>query len=318
MKEIYVCVKGGLGMNFALARVIQAVQKKDDKVKFSVLSPYYDIFQAAGIDYYRPEEIRDFIFDAKEKKAEIVAHRIYDSSRFIFKELNYKNAWLEEFGYKDNYITDEEYNKLDLDVFKYFPGNVKLLEDFHKALDGKKFYLVQFAGGQSPLDAPVDGDWTKKPYDYEHEPLKRHYPKEKATEFVKLFKEAHPDIELVQYALPNEPIIDGCLCFALPYMMYYVISHEAEGVIAIDSSLAHIATGQTKVVTIWGHSLPDSFGYSCNKNIIQKCRREDILYFTDLGPSGAKITYIEPDELLNEVEEYFELIEKEEKVLEKE
>jgi hypothetical protein len=31
------------------------------------------------------------------------------------------------------------------------------------------------------------------------------------------------------------------------------------------------------------------------------------LYFTDLGPSGAKITYIEPDELLNEVENYFEL-----------
>lgn len=312
MKEIYVQAKGGLGYNFALARVIKAVQNKDDKVKFSVLSPYYDIFQASGIDYYKPEEIRDFIFDAKEKDATIVAHRIYDSSRFILKEVNYKNAFLELFGYKDNYITDEEYNNLDLDVLKYFPNTANAIAEFDKALNGKKFFLVQFCGGQSPLEAPINGDWTKKPYNYELEPLKRHYPTEKATEFVRLFKEAHPDIELVQFALPNEPIIDGCLCFALPYMTYYLIAHEAEGAITIDSSLAHIATGQTKVVTIWGHSLPDSFGYSCNKNIIQKCRRDDILYFTDLGPSGAKITYIEPDKLLDEVNDYFELIEKKE------
>ena len=41
-----------------------------------------------------------------------------------------------------------------------------------------------------------------------------------------------------------------------------------------------------------------------NKNIIQNCRRDDILYFSALGPSGARIDYIEPEKLLNEVDEY--------------
>lgn len=314
MRDLYVNVNGGLGFNFALVRVIKAVEKKDSKVHFAVLSPYWDIFSAAGIDYYKPEEVRDFIFDAKEKKAEIITRRLYDSSRFIYKEVNYKNAWLELFGYKDDYITDEEYNELELEPIKVFPASASQLVEFQKLYTEKKFMLVQFCGGQSPLDAPIDGDWSKKKYDYEHEPLKRHYPVDKAKEFVKLFKEAHPDIELVQYALPNEPLIDGCQVYALPYMLYYIIASMPQciGAVTIDSSLAHIITGQTKVVTIWGHSLPDSFGYSCNKNIIQKCRREDILYFTDLGPSGAKITYIEPDKLLDEVDEYFELKEKKE------
>lgn len=308
MKEIYVDVKGGLGMNLSLARVIQAVQKKDDKVKFSVLSPYYDVFESSGIDFYTPEQYRDFIFDAKEKKATIVEHRVYDIDRFIYKELNYKNAWLELFGYKDNYISDEEYNKLELTPLA---GSDVILEQFNKNID-KKFLLVQFSGGQSPLDVPADGDWAKKPYDAVHEPLQRHYPIEKAKEFVRLFKEAHPDVEIVQYALPNEPIADDVKVFAMPYMTYGLLAKHPNciGAVTIDSSLAHMITGNTKVLTIWGHSLPDSFGYSCNKNIIQKCRREDILYFTALGPSGAKITYIEPDKLLNEVEEYFELIKK--------
>lgn len=34
-----------------------------------------------------------------------------------------------------------------------------------------------------------------------------------------------------------------------------------------------------------------------NQNVIQKCRRDDILYFTQLGASGAKIDYIEPEKL---------------------
>ena len=51
---------------------------------------------------------------------------------------------------------------------------------------------MQFEGGQSPLvQVPVkeDGtrDWSKVPTNYENEPLKRHYPFEKAQEFIKLF-----------------------------------------------------------------------------------------------------------------------------------
>ena len=51
--------------------------------------------------------------------------------------------------------------------------------------------------------------------------------------------------------------------------------------------------------------MPENFGYKCNKNVVQDCRRDDILYFTALGPSGAKVKYIEPDKLYKKVEDYF-------------
>ena len=169
-----------------------------------------------------------------------------------------------------------------------------------------KFILVQFAGGQSPLDLPQDGDWTKKPYDYENEPLKRHYPIDKAQKFVDEFKKANPDVAVIQYALPNEPQIDKCEHFVVPYLVYYTLSKSDRclGAFTIDSSLAHLITGNTKVMTVWGHSLPEHFGYCCNKNVIQKCRRNDTLYFSLLGPSGAKIDYIEPEVAVKDFVEY--------------
>ena len=35
-----------------------------------------------------------------------------------------------------------------------------------------------------------------------------------------------------------------------------------------------------------------------------ECRRDDILYFTALGPSAAKVKYIEPTDLEIEVNEH--------------
>ena len=173
------------------------------------------------------------------------------------------------------------------------------------------FVIMQFEGGQSPLvDVPKapDGspDWTKIPTNYESEPLKRHYPFEKAQEFINLFQKAHPRTGIVLYQLPNEHRYEGTLDFMLPYLCYYELakSEKCRGTVSIDSSLQHMVAGITKSVVIWGHSLPLSFGYNYNKNIIQKCNRDDILYFSALGPSGARIDYIQPEELLKEVDAY--------------
>lgn len=301
MKKFFIDVKGGLGMNIALARVIQALPKSEYRVK--VMSPYWDIFASADIGYYKPEEARDFIFDAFEEGAEIIEHRLYDMSDFIYKKLNYRDAWCKLLNVPD--VSEEDYNKLTLHPEKVFPQITKQVEDILAKIKGN-FILVQFAGGQSPLDAPQNGDWTKKPYDYEHEPLKRHYPIGEAQKFVDEFKKANPDTTVVQYALPNEPLIDGCEHFVVPYLVYYALSKSDKclGAFTIDSSLAHLITGNTKVMTIWGHSLPEHFGYSCNKNVVQKCRRNDILYFSLLGPSGAKVEYIEPEVAVKDFVEY--------------
>lgn len=311
-KTFFIDVKGGLGYNIALVRVIQALSKSDYKVK--VMSPYWDIFASAGIDYYKPEEAKDFIFDAFEEGAEIIEHRLYDMSDFIYKKLNYRDAWCKLLGVPE--VSEEDYNKLTLNPEKAFPFLSNLAEDVLSKINDK-FILVQVAGGQSPLvQVPTnekgEQDWSKVPYDYEHEPLKRHYPIDKAQKFVDKFKESNPDVTVIQYALPNEPQIEGCEHFVVPYLVYYILSKSDRclGAFTIDSSLAHLITGNTKVMTVWGHSTPEAFGYSCNKNVIQRCRRNDILYFSLLGPSGAKIDYIEPDVAVKEFTEYIKSEEK--------
>ena len=81
---------------------------------------------------------------------------------------------------------------------------------------------------------------------------------------------------------------------------------ECKGILCIDSSLHHLVAGLNKTVVLWGHSLPTSFGYEYDKNIIQNCNREDILYFSALGASGARIDYIDPNELVKEFLDYIE------------
>ena len=182
------------------------------------------------------------------------------------------------------------------------------------------FVIMQFSGGQSPLvNVPIgerkkeDGtkeqfqDWSKVPYNYENEPLKRHYPIDLAKKFVELFQAAHPKTAVILYQLPNEPYsFNNTFRFVLPYLTYYELAKlpECTGTVSIDSSLHHIIAGVTKSVVIWAHSLPLSFGYEYNKNVIQDCRRDDILYFSALGPSGAAVKYIKPEYLLKEVDDY--------------
>jgi len=297
---MYIDVRGGTGYNIACIRVLQALERVQPE-EFMVRSPYWDLFAAANIDYYKPEEIRDFILDAASTNSTIIEHRLYDMDGFIKKQLNYKDAWTQLLGMPA--ILDAEYNKLYLDPYKVFPQLKTEVEKINKELKDKKFILVQFWGGQSPI-----GFDQNKSYDFEHEPLKRHYPVEKAQKWVDLFREKNPDVEVVQYALPNEPQLNGCKHFTVPYLAYYVLSKQTNclGAFCIDSSLQHLITGNTKVMVLWGASLPEHFGYSCNKNIIQPCRRDDILYFTELGPSGAKVQYADPEFLVDEFTKYIQ------------
>ncbi len=307
MKKYFVQLKGGLGLNVSFARVATILMKRGCDI--TVLTPYWDLFASTPIPYYKPDEIRDFIFDAKYQNAEIITTRIYDMSCFIYKEINYKDAWLKLLGLdKTETITDEEYNKLELSPESAFP---RLKQDLEDSLNRIKdahyddFILVQFCGGQPAVDTPPDGDWNKKEYDCRNEPLKRYYPTEKAQQFVNLYKAAHPHTAVVQYCLPNEPILSGVIHLRFPYLVYYSLSFYAKQAVVIDSSLQHLVSGNCPVTVIWGHTLPNSFGYSCNNNIVQECRRDDILYFTELGASSAHINYISPEELLKQVDEQY-------------
>lgn len=313
MRNIYVNVKMGLGGNLALARFIQSVDST--KYKFFVCSPYYDVFKAADIDYYRPECIKDWLFDAREdENSLIVEHRLYDMDKFIRKEINYFEAWRILCEIPEEDCDKEKFNHLEMNSVKAFPTLSKSLEEIFSKVKGK-FILIQTCGSQSPLDQPQDGNWNNKPYDTEHEPLKRVYKKDKAQKFVDEFKKANPNVAVIQYALPNEELLDGCEHFIVPYLVYKELAKNKNciGAFCIDSSLQHLITGDTKVMVLWGHSINadyngniicNNFGYDCNKNVVQKCRRNDVLYFTALGASEARIEYADPEELAKEFIEY--------------
>ena len=320
-KAIYINSQGGEGFNLALAHVIPEFKEKYETI--AVLSPYSDIFECKPeVDLvYRPNELRDFIFDAKAKNARLICERMYDSQEFIYKELSYADAWRKAAGIPVKGNKNGSDTVANFDTSKYNLANqaasaLKQIKD--NGFDD--FVIMQFSGGQSPLVNVPSGErtkedgtkeqfpeWGKVPYNYENEPLKRHYPIDLAKKFVELFQAAHPKTAVVLYQLPNEPYsFNNTFKFVLPYLTYYELAKlpECTGTVSIDSSLQHLIAGVTKSVVIWGHSLPLSFGYEYNKNVIQDCRRDDILYFSALGPSGAAIKYIKPEKLLEETDSY--------------
>lgn len=308
-KNLYINVSGGLGYNLALTHVLPEIKEHYNKV--FILSPYTDVFECSPyVDgVYKPEEVSGFIFDAKNEDGIIVMHRLYDMDRFIKKELSYSDAWRIMLGIPEKKDKNGTDLKANFDTSR-FPIIKQSVDEAIKVINGK-FIICQFWGGQSPLvQVPTNEqgqpDWSKVPYGYNNEPLKRHYPVEKAKAFVEAFHKSHPDIKIVLYSLPNEPNIEGTIKLLIPYLAYYELAklEDCVGIVSIDSSLPHLTAGLKPTVVIWGHSLPQSFGYSYNKNIIQKCNRDTILYFSALGPSANRIDYIEPEELEKQVSEY--------------
>ena len=314
MKNIYINSQGGLGFNLALSHIVKEFKQIYDKV--CILSPYFDVFEANPfVDYvYKPNEIRDFIFDAKHDDAKLICERMYDTEDFIYKKLSYADAWRKSAGLevKNNKEGSDTVSELKpIEKYPNIQNYVDMILQSVSSSNKKDFVIMQFEGGQSPLvEVPRDSegktDWAKVPTNYDNEPLKRHYPFERAQQFINLFVKNHPDTAVILYQLPNEHKYENTLSFEAPYLTYYVLAKNpmCKGTVSIDSSLQHLVAGVTKSVVIWGHSLPLSFGYNYNKNIVQRCNRDDILYFSALGPSGARIDYIEPKELLKEVNDY--------------
>lgn len=327
MKKFYVNVQGGLGLNIALASFASYIRENGDAdgnkdYEFYICSPYFDVFECcrniSGV--YKPNELRDMVFDAKADEGTLILHRLYDMDGFVKKHLSYARAWASLMGIP--YDGDDESGSQVtsiLDPTKVYSGLVPLIENIKKDISEKgykDYAIMQFTGGQSPLvqvpakldkngkPVPNEADWSKVPYDYQNEPLKRHYPLEKAQKFVQLYHEKNPNTAIILYQLPNEPYPNEeyVLRYTVPYLAYYELAKNAKEIVCIDSSLQHLAAGVCKATVIWAHSRPLSFGYKYNHNIIQKSRTDDLLYFSALGPSGAKVTYIEPEDLIEELE----------------
>lgn len=291
-QTIFCQIQGGLGLNISFARFIARLDKR--KYRIAVLSPYWDIFkasQAAGYcwQYYTEQEGREFLDDCEYNDGKLVLGRIYDLQGFVEKKLNYQEAWAQFLGIPSADVGEmpEEF----LAPVKAFPS---IADDVKRVLDevGDDFALMQFQGGQSPLDYD-----PSVPFDVESEPLKRAYPY--GQELVDEYLREYPGRKVIQYALENEQQIEGAVRYNLPYLTYYELAKYAKEFIAIDSSLQHLITGLCPGTVIWGHTLPSNFGYIQNRNIVQRCNRENIRYFTLCGAAANKIQYALPRDIIS-------------------
>lgn len=311
-RSLLIDCRGGTGKQACLAHLIPELKKKYKTV--SVISPYYDLFQScADCDMvYRPDQYKSALEDAGDDTY-IVIDTIYDTDRFIKKTISYADAYrkiclLDEKGDGKEGMTVKS-NLDPLRAFDLTKVRNEIFEDLKKK-GYDDFIIFQHTGGQSPLtQVPVENGkpaWDKVPYTGQNNGLSRHYPADKAGKFVELFKKKHPKTAVISYTLPNEPYIQGTERYVVPYLTFVILAKEEKcrGIVTIDSSLQHLTAGLTKTIVMWHHSLPQSFGYSYNLNLITNCKRDGIKYFSALGSAGNRIEYVEPEKLMYFTENY--------------
>ena len=303
-KNLLVNACCGTGAQAALCQVLK--EAKQFYQKIYVISPYSDLFRASPyVDYvYEPQDGSAAFEDLDIDDTYIADGRIYSMDEFIHKKINYSEAYRK---YLNIPTKGEELSttKMELKPHKQFESIAKQREDFlfhNKDTKDKKyknFILFQSTGGKSPLDA------SNVPYDNRQQPLRRYMSPELVQDFIDLFRKAHPETAIVAYQLPGEPRYNNTEQFVVPYMTYAYLaqSPKCKGIVGIDSSLPHITAGLNKAVVLWYHTLPDSFGYRNNVNIIQNCNRDNIRYFSLLGRASNRVDEIKPEVLMKIVED---------------
>lgn len=295
-KKCVVTVEGGLGKNVMFTAVLKELSKKYEKIY--VLSPYFDVFKACPYvtDAFPMGQVAMLYQQlCLDDDCDVLWKEPYTNQKFIKKQVHLFDAWAEELGINlskkamDMVPCIERYDELP---------NVPLqVNELLRQLNGQKFILVQFCGGQSPLTPQFDDKGHPTPYNDHNEGLKRNYYK--GQELIDLLHREYPQHRILHFALPNEPNYNGADKVQAPYLVFHELCKHADKVVCTDSSLQHLATGVCKDVTvIWGETRPEHFGYSCNKNICAKNVMNSQPYFRPLGASPAVVDFPTPKEVL--------------------
>ena len=123
----------------------------------------------------------------------------------------------------------------------------------------RKYILVQFSGGQSPLT--YNGQ-------YNNINPNRNYQPFLAQQLINMLLEEYKDTTIINCVLPNEPHFNGTIRCDLHWSEIHELLKGAEGFISIDSCLQHFsASAEKHGVVIWGSTRWTQFGYSHNKNL---------------------------------------------------
>ncbi len=249
MLNTYV-VDGGIGKNIAFTALIPKLAERDGQA-VQIHTPYLDCFA-----------FNRSVHMAYEQTIPLTDHRMASSDNIFYSE-----------PYKSNFVKGGQHLiesfceilgiEYSADMTpKIYTSHLEERADawLEKAGISGKFMVVQFSGGQAPIN------FQGGPYQ-SIMPL-RNYPQFLAQKVIAALKAEYPNIEIIDFSLPNEPQYSGAIQYEEHWAVMHEILKKAEGFIGIDSMLQHMSASAKKSgVVIWGQSRWTQFGYSHNKNL---------------------------------------------------
>jgi len=290
-KRALITVEGGVGKNVMLTSILPDLAKYYEELY--VVSPYVDIFKACSVvtDAFPMGQGSLYQELVLDDECDVLWREPYSNQKFIKKQCHLFDAWAQEYGIELSKPAMDYVPILD-QIEKPIPNIDAIVADVKKQLG--KFIIVQFCGGQSPVQ-PVQG------YNDTVEPIHRNF--HKGQELIDALKKAYPGRSILHYALQNEPSYEGAIKMVMPYLVYHVLAKYADKIICTDSSLQHMTTGVGADITvIWGETKPEHFGYNCNKNICAKNVVNSQPYFKPLGVSPSIVRMPSVDDIMNVVQ----------------
>jgi len=239
-------VEGGIGKCTAFTSLIPKLKQKSE---VQIYTPYIPCFA-------NNPDVKLVL----EQSLPLQDPRIMASDNIYYCE-PYKSNF--QFGKQHIIKSYCEHHGVEFDVNmkpKLYTDHLK--ENVDKWLNDnniRKYILVQFSGGQSPLT--YNGQ-------YNNINPNRNYQPFLAQQLINMLLEEYKDTTIINCVLPNEPHFNGTIRCDLHWSEIHELLKGAEGFISIDSCLQHFsASAEKHGVVIWGSTRWTQFGYSHNKNL---------------------------------------------------
>jgi hypothetical protein len=254
-------VTGGVGKHVIFSSLIEDLASLHGG-KIAIMSAYPDVFK------YHPKVERSVAFDepgfydshVSAANTDIIHFEPYFSN-YAKGKTHIADEWAIGLGLDSLDEFDDARYRPDVYVDTFAMDEAERFKSDHG-----DFIVVQFSGGQSPLNFDRRGRYV---------PVGqvRNYPREYAQELVNRIKEARPDLTVLNYALPNEDTagLENTMSIEAPYLFYVALCQLSAGTVCIDSSLMHFAANRWNEnvgVCLWGSTGPRQLGYDRNFNLL--------------------------------------------------
>ena len=308
-KDLVWIQQGGIGNIVMRTAILPELREKYNEIY--VIDPYADIWEINDVEgsyAQAPNSLYNQLIKGNED-VDVVAENPYNNSDFIKKTIHFNDAVRDLFGFERKGTEECMKDAISLPVAEKHPEVVEDVKNFLNQQTKHKYALIQNTGGQSPLDPNTQIQGI--------EPLVRNY---KFMEcLVAKLQELYPDYVFIQYKLPSEKLIDGCVSIEKPYLWYRVLGEvmaedKNNFAVTIDSSLQHILAGTGLNTTVlWGETRPEHFGHSCHHNVdfAKNDLTQEEPYFQLFQNRPAVVRFLRPEELLDKMDAW--LPKKEEK-----